>query len=39
LKVQKVALTGKRCHDPPGSLRDGNLVATADEWLLLRKWK
>jgi methionyl-tRNA formyltransferase len=33
------ALTGQRCDAAPGTVRDGNLVATADEWLLLKKWK
>ncbi|HEX5766680.1 MAG TPA: formyltransferase family protein [Burkholderiales bacterium] len=39
VEVQKVALTGERSHAAPGSVRDDNLVATADEWLLLKKWK
>ncbi|HJS76902.1 MAG TPA: formyltransferase family protein [Burkholderiales bacterium] len=37
--VQQVALTGERCDAAPGTVRDGTLVATADEWLLLKKWK
>lgn len=39
IEVQNLALTGERCDAPPGSLRDGCLVATADEWLCLRKFK
>ena len=37
VEVRKTALTGERCDAPPGTLREGNLVATADEWLALRK--
>jgi hypothetical protein len=37
--VQQVALTGERCDAAPGTVSDGNRVATADEWLLLKKWK
>ena len=37
VKVPKVALTGERCDAAPGTLRDATLVATADEWLLLRR--
>ena len=37
VEILKVALTGERCDAAPGTLRDGNLVATADEWLALKK--
>ncbi len=37
VKVPKVGLTGERCDAAPGTLRDGTLVATADEWLMLNK--
>ena len=39
MDVQLIALTGERCDAAPGTVRDGNLVATADEWLLLKKRK
>ena len=38
VEVSKVALTGERCDAPAGTVRD-NLVATADEWLLLKKFR
>jgi methionyl-tRNA formyltransferase len=34
--IHKTALTGERCDAVPGTV-DGNRVATADEWLELRK--
>jgi len=37
VEILKVALTGERCDAAPGTLREGNLVATADEWLALKK--
>ena len=39
VEVQKLALTGARCDAPPGTRSDRDLVATADEWLCLRKFK
>lgn len=36
--VLRTALTGQRCRAPAGTL-DGDLVATADEWLQLRSWR
>jgi methionyl-tRNA formyltransferase len=36
-RIQKVALTGERCSAPPGTVKDGTFVATADEWLCLKK--
>lgn len=36
VEVLKTVLTGERCDAPPGTVRD-SLVATADEWLLLKK--
>jgi len=38
VEVSKVALTGERCDAPAGTVR-GNVVATADEWLLLKKFR
>jgi methionyl-tRNA formyltransferase len=38
VEVVKVALTGERCAAAPGSLK-GERVATADEWLELRKFR
>jgi methionyl-tRNA formyltransferase len=35
--VLKVGLTGELCDAPPGTVRNGRFVATADEWLLLKK--
>jgi UDP-4-amino-4-deoxy-L-arabinose formyltransferase/UDP-glucuronic acid dehydrogenase (UDP-4-keto-hexauronic acid decarboxylating) len=35
--VYKTALTGERCHAAPGTLQ-GTRVATADEWLELKKF-
>lgn len=35
--ILKTALTGERCDAPPGTLRDDTCVATADEWLCIRK--
>ncbi len=35
--VLKVGLTGERCDAPPGTVRNGRFVATADEWLALKK--
>jgi UDP-4-amino-4-deoxy-L-arabinose formyltransferase/UDP-glucuronic acid dehydrogenase (UDP-4-keto-hexauronic acid decarboxylating) len=40
LEIVRVALTGERCNEPPGSLRHdgpGVSVATADEWLRLMR--
>lgn len=36
VEILKVARTGERCDAPPGTL-NANRVATADEWLLLKK--
>jgi UDP-4-amino-4-deoxy-L-arabinose formyltransferase/UDP-glucuronic acid dehydrogenase (UDP-4-keto-hexauronic acid decarboxylating) len=36
--IYKTALTGERCAAAPGTA-NGNLVATADEWLELRKYR
>jgi methionyl-tRNA formyltransferase len=36
VEILKVALTGERCSALPGTL-NANRVATADEWLLLKK--
>jgi methionyl-tRNA formyltransferase len=38
VEVCKTALTGERCDAPPGTVKD-NRVATADEWLELRKFR
>ena len=37
VEIMKVAVTGERCDAPPGTVRNGSLVATADEWLALKK--
>lgn len=39
VEVLKVALTGVRCDARPGTVRDETLVATADEWLRVKKLK
>lgn len=38
IEVCKTALTSERCDAPPGTVKD-NRVATADEWLELRKFR
>lgn len=38
VEVCKTALTSERCDAPPGTVKD-NRVATADEWLELRKFR
>jgi methionyl-tRNA formyltransferase len=38
VEVHKTCMTGKRCEAAPGSVQD-DLVATADEWLQLRKFR
>jgi methionyl-tRNA formyltransferase len=40
VSILKVAMTGQRCHAPPGTVRAEGLrtfVATGDEWLELRR--
>jgi methionyl-tRNA formyltransferase len=40
VEVSKVSLTGERCDAAPGAIRvkENIFVATADEWLLIKKF-
>jgi methionyl-tRNA formyltransferase len=39
VEISRVALTGERCDAAPGTVRENAFVATADEWLSLKKFK
>jgi len=39
VEISKVALTGERCDAARGTVRENVFVATADEWLCLKKFK
>ena len=39
IEVSKTAMTGERCDAAPGTVKENEFVATADEWLRLKKVK